>query len=140
MSDSTQKPLGILLINHNWFTNELKALGHRVVTSGWAHREFDIPFERLTHVDDILAKVPTDMPLDWIVYFDDSHAVSVRGLENVNTRSLFYSIDVHHHAEYHSAFAELFDVVLVALKDYLSRFSIRSSGPEVWLRCMPVSP
>lgn len=127
--------LGILLLNHTWFTPELRALGHRVVSAGWAHPHFDLPFSRLTPLEQILAAVPEDVRIDRVVYFDDSHALSVVGLERSPIPSVFYSVDSHHHSAWHSHVAEMFDLTLVAQRDHLSRVA---AGAEEHVRWLPL--
>jgi len=122
MSAESAEPLRILLLNQNWFVAELKALGHEVVCAGWAHDGFDVRFQRLIEIEELLSRLPNGFVPNRVVYFDDSHSVSVRGIERLAIPSLFYSIDIHHHWRWHSWFASLFDEVAVAQKDYTQRF------------------
>lgn len=112
-------PLRILLINQGWFAPELREMGHTVFAAGWVHDAFDFRFARLSHVDTLLAQIPEPEKLDAVVYFDDSHSISLRGLETLQVPSLLYSVDVHHHWRWHSWFALMFERMLVAQKDYL---------------------
>jgi len=111
--------LRVLLVNQASFAAELRALGHTVFTAGWVDAPFDIRYSRLAHVDDILSQVPDGKGIDAVVYFDDSHSVSVRGLESLNIPSLFYTIDVHHHWRWHGWLSSLVDRTLVAQKGYI---------------------
>ncbi len=122
-------PLRILLHNQNWFVAELKALGHEVVCAGWAHEGFDLRFERLIDIDILLQRLPNGFQPNRVVYFDDSHSVSVRGLERLKIPSLFYSIDIHHHWRSHAWFSSLFDVIAVAQRDFAQRIS--QTNPDV---------
>ncbi|MFN8388684.1 MAG: glycosyltransferase [Bdellovibrionota bacterium] len=131
--------LSILLLNHGWFAPELRALGHRVLTAGWAHSSYDVPFARLTHIRDLIASLPGGFVPDRIVYFDDSHSVSVLGLETIDIPALFYSIDAHHHLYWHTRFAALFDVVAVAQPTFLPEFAADNpDGAGGWLHWLPL--
>ncbi len=122
-------PLGILLVNQTWFAAELRAAGHNVVTAGWAHDGFDLRFNRLSELNDVLGRLPDGFHLDRIVYFDDSYSASLVGLEGLPVPSIFYSIDAHHHWHWHAWFGALFDLVLVAQRDYIHL--IRHTNPEL---------
>ena len=122
MSAEPVSPLRILLLNQNWFVGELRALGHDVICAGWAHDGFDVKFERLIEIEDLLSRLPNGFVPNRIVYLDDSHSVSIRGIERLAIPSLFYSIDIHHHWRWHSWFASLFDEIAVAQRDYTQRF------------------
>ena len=134
---SKRNPLSILLINHLWFADELRALGHAVVSATWAHDGCDLRFERLTPISELLARMPEGFVPDRIIYFDDSYSVSVLGLEHQQIPLVFYSIDAHHHAGWHSQFAALFDHVLIAQSDYLERFAERQIKRD-WLQWLPL--
>lgn len=138
-SSMSVRSLRILLLNHTWFADELRECGHSVYTAGWAHRGFDIPFSRLVHIKEILAQIPAPEKLDAVIYFDDSHSVSVRGLETLCVPSVFYSVDVHHHFRWHAWLGALFDYILVAQKRYCHVLrSVNPSLPEESVRWFPL--
>ena len=115
----------ILCFNQTWLADELRVLGHDVVTCGHtAEFQFIIP-PRVTDIKEILAGLGSFSP-DVLLYLDDSlPALIVSGLDTCDIPSVFYSIDTHHHKIVHSFVAPLFDHVLVAQRDYLSCFRER---------------
>lgn len=115
----------ILSFNQTWLADELRQLGHEVVTCG--HKpEFQVHMPaRVTDIKDILAKLGSFSP-DVLLYLDDSlPALLVSGLDSCEIPSVFYSVDSHHHEVVHSFIAPLFDHVLVAQRDYLPCFLAR---------------
>lgn len=122
----------ILLLNQNWFATELRDMGHTVLTCGTApHLEHQIP-SPVSHIDHILSSLPNGFYPDRIVWLDNSCPVMIMGLEDCDIPILFYSVDTQHHYTLHSHMAPCFDHVLVAQKDYLSRFSIGDT-PTQWM-------
>lgn len=112
----------ILSLNQTWLADELRQLGHEVVTCGHKPEcQVHIP-PRVTDIKDILLKLAPFSP-DVLLYLDDSMpALLVSGLDTCEIPSIFYSVDTHHHEVVHSFIAPLFDHILVAQRDYLSRF------------------
>ena len=123
MSVSTTNPgkRGFLVLNQMWLTSELRSRGHDVTTACSYNEIFDLNIEQPTiHIDQLLSYVPH--PVDTIVFHDDSGLPRILGLESCAATKVFYSVDAHHHHEWHASFAALFDLVLVAQKDYLKSF------------------
>jgi len=111
--------MDILLLNQIWFVEELRALGHRIVTAGLDER-FDVQIHApLTHISQIIERAPDNFNPDRIVMFDNSGPLVVTGLEEVEIPMLFYSIDTHHHLSFHRHYYQLFDYTLLAQRDYL---------------------
>jgi Glycosyl transferases group 1 len=113
----------ILLLNQSWFAEEFRALGHTVCSVGF-HAECDIEVRTgLASLEEAIAiSFGVHYP-DAIVVYDNSMPLLFTGLENARCKTVFYSVDVHHHYESHRELAPLFDWVLVAQKDYLQHFS-----------------
>src|SRR5690606_12209245 len=63
---------------------------------------------------------------------DNSAPIIVDGLEEVEVPTLFYSIDTHHHYDFHRYLAHVFDYTLVAQKDYIPEFE-RVGGVVEWM-------
>ena len=117
------KPLNILILNQPWFVDEFRQWGHTVVTAGRFSTVFDVRIEEISlPIDELLGRLPAGFIPDRIIYYDDSWPVVVHGLEDIGIPTLFYSVDAHHHLDWHSNFGVIFDKVLVALKDYVERF------------------
>ena len=118
-----KKTLSILLLNQPWFADELRQLGHKVITAGWSSGLVDLHFgvPGMT-IEELIAQLPPEFEPDVLVYLDDSGPVGVTGLERLNIPSVFYSVDAHHHFSWHKHFAQLFDCVLVAQRDFVSSF------------------
>lgn len=116
------KRVKILSFNQTWLADELRTLGHDVVTCGHTPDfQFRIP-PRVTDIKEILAGLGAFSP-DVLLYLDDSlPALIVSGLDTCDIPSVFYSVDTHHHKVVHSFVAPLFDHILVAQRDYLSCF------------------
>lgn len=130
---NTDARLNILVLNQTWFVDELRSLGHRVVSAGWTDRDFDIQFKfPATPFNEILKTLPSGFKPERIVYLDDSGPLSVMGLSDVNVPTLFYSVDAHHHSWWHGPFCAVFDKVLVAQKNYVDSLT-RYSPDAAWL-------
>lgn len=122
----------ILVLNQKWFVDEWRSLGHDVLTYGM-RRDLDVysdtPF---IHIDSIVRTLPNNFVPDVIVYLDNSMPMFVRGIEQSEIPSLFYSVDAHHHIDQHKYWSLMFDYTLVAQRDYLPHFSDIGSIAE-WL-------
>jgi hypothetical protein len=131
-SRSTPKvsPLSILLINQRWFTNELRSLGHRVISATHEDLNGDLKFQHFDTIQSVLDRLPDDFTPDRIVYYDNSSLLTLYGFEELRIPSLFYSVDAHHHASWHSVFGGMFSKVLVAQKNYLKQYQNAWRGPE----------
>lgn len=128
-ADDRTSRLSFLLLNHTWFAEELRALGHEVVCAGWAHGGFDVVFPRLITVEELAAFLPRDFAPTHVVYYDDSHSVSVVGLDRLAVPLLFYSVDAHHHHLWQRYLVDLSDRTLVAQHDYLAAFARFQTRP-----------
>lgn len=122
--------LSILLINQRWFTQELRALGHTVVSATHEDRNGDVKFQHFESIQDILQRLPDNFYPDRIVYYDNSSVLTLYGFEELSIPSVFYSVDAHHHASWHSVFGSMFSKILVAQRDYLKRYQNHWQGPE----------
>jgi hypothetical protein len=138
---AADEPLSIILLNQNWFADELRALGCKVISVGWSHEGVDVHLPSpICTLSDIIASLPVDFSPDRLVYFDNSRPCSILGFESLSFPAVFFSIDTHHHNLWHRSFAELFDHVLVAQKDFLSQFpKANSSWFPLWLP-VPMHP
>lgn len=133
MGEEEFRARNIILLNHQWLASELKDLGHNVLTASWRPQEVDIQFPWRCRVSEFLSLVPPDFKIDCIVYYDDSSLPCFIDFENLQFPKIFYSVDTHHHQEWHVEFAKLFDLTLVAQKDLL--FFIQQKVGELGKWC-----
>jgi hypothetical protein len=109
--------LSIALFNQVWFKSELELLGHRVITVGQGSDRFDLRVEQFgTSLEAILSQLPFNPT--HLVFFDDSRAPWVTGLEQIPIPKIFLSIDTHHHSWWHDYYARLFDRTLYSQPGY----------------------
>ena len=124
----------ILLLVKSHFKPELEALGHTVKAlafedefdlsrpDAWSFSGCDGTFKNLSSIAEILNQVEPFQP-DIIIYHDDSSLyLRVRDLENSDVPTIFYSVDIHIHADWHSYVSGIFDHTFVAQKNYIPRF------------------
>ena len=121
----------ILLINQSWLAQELRVLGHEVVTCGYNPTlQVQIP-KRVIPIQEVLQALGDFSP-EVLVFLDDSMpAFMVSGLDTCDIPSVFYSVDTHQHRDAHFVIAPLFDQVLVAQRDYIPHFQA-SGTPVTW--------
>ncbi len=120
---SPKEPRSILMINQLWFADELRAKGHHVVTLGPHLGTFDVQLEQGgMPINTVYERLPRGFSPDCIIYYDNSCPPTVIGLEELDCLSIFFSVDAHHHYSWHSIFGSLFDLVLVAHRDYIPYF------------------
>lgn len=121
----------ILSFNQNWLAQELRELGHEVVTCGHVPGlDARIP-KRVIPIQDVLLSLKGFSP-DVLLFLDDSMpAFMTSGLDTCEIPSVFYSVDSHQHDEVHPLIAPLFDHVLVAQRDYIPLFE-KSGVPNTW--------
>lgn len=121
----------ILVFNQDWFVEELRSMGHEVVTCGYAeHLSIQVP-RRINCVEEILRNLGDFSP-DVLIFLDDSMPVLLyEGLNTCPIPKIFYSVDTHHHSQIHALNAPLFDHVLVAQKDYIATFE-QCGTPTSW--------
>lgn len=113
--------MNILLLNQNWFSAELRDLGHNVLSCGLT-ANLDLQLESpLLHIDTAISLLPDNFTPDAIVWLDNSSPAmfSFSGLEESPIPAIFYSVDTHHHAALHGYLYQIFDDMLVAQKDYI---------------------
>ena len=126
-------PLSILVLNQKWFVEELRELGHRVVSAGRERKDFDLQLPRagmsILEVEELL---PRGFKPDRLIYYDDSGPVVMSGFEDIHYPTLYYSIDAHHHSSWQRYFGACFDKVFVAQKDFLSDFRELNANAD-WL-------
>ncbi len=124
--------LNILVFNQDWFVEEWRALGHRVITVGHS-RHLDVVLQHFfLDIHQVLELLPQDFVPDWVVFHDNSSPLDITGLEDCRIPLAFYSVDAHHHCLLHSRLAYTFDVIFLAQKDYISHFENRRAVVE-WL-------
>lgn len=124
--------MNILLFNQTWFADELRQMGHNVLTCGPdAHLEHQTP-SRLLHINEILRDLPKGFKPDRLVWLDNSSPCLIVGLEDCPIPKVLYSVDSQHHAVRHSFLASAFDHVLTAQKDYIPQLQT-SLSPVSWM-------
>ncbi len=124
--------MNILILNQTWFADELRAMGHAVITCGTSHHLEHRLHGALHHIDGVLASLPGGFKPDRIVWLDNSAPVTIMGLEDCDIPIIFYSVDTHHHYDLHSHLSECFDHVLIAQKDFSEHFE-KSQTPRSWM-------
>ncbi len=122
-----EKSYSILLINHTWLKAELESLGHRVLTAGY-RPGFDLTFNWSSTIEEVYRNLPQDFTPERIVYYDDSADPSILNIEEAPCPSVFLSVDIHHHYEWHKYFLESFSHTLVAQKDYIPSLLKEKAG------------
>lgn len=122
----------ILLLNQHWFANEWREAGHTVISCGrYPYLDVHIP-GNVFHIDDILLSCLKGFEPDRIVIFDDSHPLSISGLNEVEVPLFFYSVDTQHHFERHRDLRGAVDGMVTAQADYLDY--LRATGEHVgWM-------
>jgi len=124
--------LYVLLLNQDWFRDELRSLGHETLFVGWEEDSPDVVIPKTgCTLHQLLDKIPADFPLNRIVYYDNSGPIAIIGLEHSEVPTLFYSVDSHHHVEWHRYFSAVFDATIVAQRDYVPPF-IDTGAPASW--------
>lgn len=115
--------MNILVLNQDWFVEEWRAAGHSVYSCGLASHLDIIVETPLLHIDSVINLLPNQFRPDVIVVLDNSSPIIFTGFEETNIPTVFYSVDTHHHVDYHKYLADLFDYTLIAQKDYESYFT-----------------
>lgn len=92
-------------------------------TASWTSKAVDLYFNRGIQINELLKIADATKKIDRVVYFDDSRAPCVLGFEECQVPAVFYSIDVHHHYNWHKFFGATFQRIMIAQKDYLSHVS-----------------
>lgn len=115
--------MNILLVNQNWFAEELRELGHRVLTYGRTDL-MEIQQEKfLTTWSEVKAALPADFVPELLIVHDNSLPVLITELETIDIPSVFYSVDTHHHLSFHKYLGLVFTHLFVAQKDYIPDFA-----------------
>ncbi|MCB0328292.1 MAG: glycosyltransferase family 1 protein [Bdellovibrionales bacterium] len=123
----------IALLNQDWFAEELRAGGHRVVTIGLG-KNLDVVLPApLIHIDTIVKENLDGQWPDVFLIHDNSAPICVVGLEEREVPTIFYSVDAHHHYDLHSDLGKVFDYMLVAQKDYIPLMQRGSDAPLEWM-------
>jgi hypothetical protein len=122
----------ILILNQDWFAEELRSFGHDIITCGMGAQCEHRLVHPCHHIRDIISSLPRSFKPDAIIWHDDSAPVFYLGLQEIDIPVIFYSVDTHHHWELHSRLASSFDHILVAQKDYLHLFA-PSGTPTTWM-------
>jgi hypothetical protein len=134
--------LTILMLNHNYFCEQLRARGHRViiglevsrhraaVTAKGVQSNADITFEDSIALPKLLERI-SGCSIDRIVLHDESRDLRIWDLEKALVPTLFYSIDCHIHS-WHGIAAGLVDRAFFAQKDYAAQFLSWNQNSE-WL-------
>lgn len=137
--------MNILLFNQNWFADELRALGHTVTSMGYA-THLDVALDSpIIHIDSALKRVPGGKKPDLLIVHDNSAPIGLDGLEATDIKTVFYSVDTHHHCELHVQLANVFDVTFVAQRDFIQSFEaagIKTYWLPLWVskEVTPVEP
>ncbi len=143
--------LTVLMLNHSYFIDELRARGHTVILALPAARQrltlragktisnADLLFEDPISLPVLLNRITGDQTIDRIVVHDDSRELRVWDLQKATVPTLFYSIDCHIHP-WHALAAALVDKAFVAQKDYLPAFQSWNVSTEwlpLWAQQLP---
>lgn len=122
--------MNFLLLNQDWFADELKSLGHNVVTAGNdPHLSVQLP--PLTNIRNALEGELAGFNPDVVIWYDNSSPLYYFGLEELKAKTIFYTVDTHHHLRVHRFLAHLFDLTLIAHKDYIPGMEEYGISP-VW--------
>lgn len=111
----------VLLLNQDWFAEELRSLGFEVKTAGHEfarHLEHTVNLPML-HIDRLIQSIPGDFVPDCIVALDNSAPIAFTGLDETTIPTIFYGVDAHHHVALHRYLNEIFDYSFTAQKDYI---------------------
>lgn len=123
----------LLLLNQDWFAEELRELGHEVLTLGAHGTHFDVKAScSMLHIHTVMKQHCPQFAPDRLIIFDNSSPVCYAGLEELDIPTLFYAVDTHQHLDLHLYSYELFDEVLVAQRDYIPEFHRLGYSPE-WM-------
>jgi hypothetical protein len=126
--DATRRTLSILMLNHAYLVEPLRALGHTVFSLGHTPTMLSDPFDvqlsalPILSLEDLTPYLPEGFTPEVIVFNDSSEFPRIVGLDKARVPTLFFSIDAHVHASWHKFFGGGFDHVLLAQPDYLPQF------------------
>ena len=122
----------ILMFNQSWFAPELRSKGHTVLTAGFQSPHLDLNFEaNEIDIAQVIEALPPGFVPERIVFHDNSGIPWLIGIEQFDVPKIFYSVDTHHHYQWHGLYGALFDHVLVAQLQYLESFP-HNQGRVSW--------
>ncbi len=125
--------MNILILNQDWFAEDFRREGHEVTTCGLG-THLDVTLHvPLIHLDSIIEGHLGGKAPDRILILDNSAPLIVEGLAETSIPLLFYSVDVHHHAELHDSLCHVVDHVFMAQRDYCTEINRKSPVPVEWL-------
>lgn len=109
----------ILHLGNPYFHQDFKALGHDVIWAAHAPgADLVLPGTVMSR-HALLAQLPPQWFPDLVLLGDDSIQPKIVGLESLPVPLVWYAIDSHLHARWHRSYAAVFDVILVAQKNWL---------------------
>ncbi len=127
----------LLLINQPWLREEFTELGYTVTTAGVGdNRGLDITISDIGTDIEVIFQLLPELP-DGIILFDDSSTLKIFGLERLEIPCIFYSVDGHHHWRWHRYFSALFDLTLIAQRQYMPEFKSESQSVR-WFPLWPL--
>jgi len=86
----------------------------------------------LMHMDTVLKCLPEGFTPDVALFLDNSAPPLVSGLDETRLPTAFLAVDTHHHIGLHRHLAHVFDLLVVAQKDYLPQFH-EVEAEVVWM-------
>ncbi len=120
------------MLNQDWFAKEWRKAGHQVITLGF-DPWMDIRIEpNILNFSDVLSMLPPGFRPEIIVFHDNSMPLHYFGFDQLEVPLVFYSVDAHHHIEFHKHFGNLADYNLVAQHDYVQQFN-EAGAAASWL-------
>ena len=125
--------MNILLLNQDWFAEDLRAAGHKVISIGLSPH-LDVVLERpLYHWHEAMQRAKEPFQPDLVILHDNSAPLALVGVEELECPMIFYSVDVHHHFELHCILTDIFDKTFIAQKDYINGFTAKGIEAPEWL-------
>ncbi len=108
----------ILHLGNPYFVDDLREFGHEVVHVSF-DRTGDVRLDAYPVVmKDVLSRLSPGWGPDVVLLGDDSLFPRVVGLEFLDVPLVWYAIDAHVHLNWHLHYAPVFDVILVAQRDF----------------------
>lgn len=121
----------ILILGNPHFRQDFEDMGHQVKCVTFdLHGEIRVP-SLPTNMHCILSLLPQGWYPDLVIVADQSTHPLILGLEWLDVPLVWYAIDTHVHYVWHPAYASVFDVILVAQKDYLPMYLYDASRQVV---------
>ena len=109
----------ILHLGTPFFVRDFRELGHEVIHAAFDGRgdvRLDAPPAVLK---DIVSQLPNSWEPDVVLLGDDSLPPRIVGLEYLEAPLVWYAVDSHLHLSWHIQYASVFDIVLVAQRDFV---------------------